>query len=65
MKKDLDGNFYNDILTSLIEVVLVSSRKIISYPSFSSEKGNFYLEAFLQFLVSSFDIDDVVFGELP
>lgn len=64
IKKDADGNYFNDILTSLMESILDGCHTIMAYPSFEIT-SHFYEKEFYHFVKECFAFDELVVIELP
>lgn len=65
IKRDQDKNYYNDIISILIEDILKGCKKILSYPSFTQYGTRFYEENLYKYVCDCFDIDTNLLGKLP
>lgn len=65
IKRDQNKNYYNDILTSLIQDILKGCKKLTSYPSFTALNTRFYTEMLYTYVCTCFEIDTSLLGKLP
>lgn len=65
IKRDQDKNPYNDLINTMSQDILKGSKKITSYPSFTSIGTNFYIEMLYNYICVCFEIDSALLGKLP